>query len=197
MHTAIFVYLFYVVWAAPGLRCCTRAPSSAEWGLLSSCGARQPLLPQSTGSGCSAHWLRLAGSRAQGLRCTGSAAPRHVESSPTRGGTCAPCIGRGIIHKGFPCGSAGKESTCSVGDLGSIPGLGRSPGDGKGYPLQYSSLENSMDCIGHGVAKSRTRLKDLHSAHLSTVPSRKSSFISLLASFSSSTGNCWFVYFAC
>ena len=47
---------------------------------------------------------------------------------------------------GFSCGSAGKESTCNVGDLGSIPGLGRSPGEGKGYPLQYSGLENSMDC---------------------------------------------------
>ena len=57
---------------------------------------------------------------------------------------------------GFPCGSAGKESACSVGDLGSIPGLGRSPGEGKGYPLQYPGLENSMDCIVHGVAKSGT-----------------------------------------
>ena len=56
----------------------------------------------------------------------------------------------------FPCGSAGKESTCNVGDLGSIPGLGRSPGEGKGYPLQYSGLENSMDCIVHGVTKSWT-----------------------------------------
>ena len=46
---------------------------------------------------------------------------------------------------GFPGGSAGKESTCNVGDLGSIPGLGRSPGEGNGYPLQYSDLENSMD----------------------------------------------------
>ena len=49
--------------------------------------------------------------------------------------------------KGFPCGSAGKESTCNAGDLGSIPGLERSPGEGKGYPLQYSGLENPMDCI--------------------------------------------------
>ena len=57
---------------------------------------------------------------------------------------------------GFPCGSAGKESACDVGDLGSIPGLGRSPGEGKGYPLQYSDLENSMDCTVHEVAKSRT-----------------------------------------
>ena len=54
---------------------------------------------------------------------------------------------------GFPCGSAGKESACSAGDLGLIPGLGRSPGEGKGYPLQYSSLENSMDCIVHGGLK--------------------------------------------
>ena len=57
-------------------------------------------------------------------------------------------------HLGFPCGLAGKESACNVGDLGFIPGLGRFPGEGKGYPLQYSGLENSMDCIVHGVAKS-------------------------------------------
>ena len=48
------------------------------------------------------------------------------------------------VFLGFPCGSAGKESACSVGDLGSIPGLGKSPGEGKGYPLQYSGLENSI-----------------------------------------------------
>ena len=54
---------------------------------------------------------------------------------------------------GFPCGSAGKESTYNAGDLGSIPGLGRSPGEGKGYPLQHSGLQNSMDCTVHGVAK--------------------------------------------
>ena len=60
---------------------------------------------------------------------------------------------------GFLCGSAGKESACNVGDLGAIPGLGRSPGEGKGSPLQYSGLENSMDCIVHGVAKSWTRLR--------------------------------------
>ena len=63
---------------------------------------------------------------------------------------------------GFACGSASKESACNVGDLGSIPGLGRSPGEGKGYPLHYSGLENSMDCIGHGVAKSQTLLSDFH-----------------------------------
>ena len=63
---------------------------------------------------------------------------------------------------GFPCGLAGKESSCNVGDLGLIPGLGRSPGEGKGYPLQYSGLENSMDYRVHRVAKSRTRLSDFH-----------------------------------
>ena len=56
-----------------------------------------------------------------------------------------------------PCGSAGKESTWNAGDQGSIPGLGRSPGEGNGNPLQYSGLENSMDCIVHGVAKSWIR----------------------------------------
>ena len=63
---------------------------------------------------------------------------------------------------GFPCDSAGKESACNMGDLGSIPGLGRSPREGKGYLLQYSGLENSMDCIVHGVTKSWTRLSDFH-----------------------------------
>ena len=51
------------------------------------------------------------------------------------------------VFLGFPDGSADKESACNAGDLGCIPGLGRSPGEGKGYPLQYSGLENSMDCI--------------------------------------------------
>ena len=55
---------------------------------------------------------------------------------------------------------AGKESARSAGDLESIPGLGRPPGEGKGYPFQYSGLENSLDRIVHGVAKSRTRLSD-------------------------------------
>ena len=65
----------------------------------------------------------------------------------------------------FPAGSAGKESACNVGDLSLIPGLGRSPGEGSGYPLQYSCLENSMDRAAwwatvHGVAKSRTQLSN-------------------------------------
>ena len=64
-------------------------------------------------------------------------------------------------------GSVGKESTCSVGDLDLIPGLGRYPPEGKGYPPQYSGMENSMDCIVHGVAKSRTSLSDFHFHFLS------------------------------
>ena len=65
------------------------------------------------------------------------------------------------VFLGFPCDPAGKESTCNA-DLGSIPGLGRSPGEENGYPLQYSGLENSMDCIVHGVTKSWIRLSDFH-----------------------------------
>ena len=69
---------------------------------------------------------------------------------------------------GFPGGSAGKESACNVRDLGSIPGLGRSPGEGKGYPPQYSGLENSMDCNVHRVAKSRTHLSNFHFTQAAT-----------------------------
>ena len=63
---------------------------------------------------------------------------------------------------GFPSTTAGKESACNAGEPGSIPGLGRSPGEGIGYPLQYSSLENSKDCTVHGAANSRTQLSDFH-----------------------------------
>ena len=70
--------------------------------------------------------------------------------------------------KGFPCGSDSKVSACNEGDLGSIPGSGRSPGEGNGNPLQHSCLENPMDrgawwATVHGVAKSRTRLSDFTS----------------------------------
>ena len=63
---------------------------------------------------------------------------------------------------GFLCGLAGKESAYYVEDLGLIPGLGRSLGEGKGYPFQYSGLKNSMNCIIYEVAKSRTQLSDFH-----------------------------------
>ena len=68
---------------------------------------------------------------------------------------------------GFPGVSEGKDSACSAGDLGSIPGSGRCPGEGNGNPLQYSCLENSMDrgawrAAVHAVSKSQTRLSDQH-----------------------------------
>ena len=90
----------------------------------------------------------------------------------------------------LPCGSAGKESACNAGDLDPIPGLGRSPGEGKGYPLQCSGLENSMDYIVHVVSKSWTRMSnfpfypidslDFHAAvgHSSLHPD---SFVSMLS----------------
>ena len=67
---------------------------------------------------------------------------------------------------GLPGGYAGKEYAFNVGDLGLIPGLERYPGEGKGYLLQYSGLENSMNCTVHGVSKSWTRLSLIHTAIL-------------------------------
>ena len=55
-----------------------------------------------------------------------------------------------FLYRSFPCGSADKESACNARDLGSVPGFGRSSGEGKGYPLQYTGLENSMDCVSWG-----------------------------------------------
>ena len=77
------------------------------------------------------------------------------------------------VFLGFLCSSAGEEFACNAEDLGLIPGLGRSPGEGKGYSLQYSGLENSMNYTGvmdreawhaavHGVTKSQTQLSDFH-----------------------------------
>ena len=63
-------------------------------------------------------------------------------------------------------GSVSKDSVCNAEDLGLIPGLGRSPGEGNGYPFQYSCLENSMNCIVHGVTKSQTQLNDFHQTKL-------------------------------
>ena len=70
------------------------------------------------------------------------------------------------VFLGFAGGSDSKESTCNVGDLGLIPGLGRFPGEGNRYPLQYSGLENSMDCMVHGVAKNQIWLSDFHFTRL-------------------------------
>ena len=67
------------------------------------------------------------------------------------------------VFLGFHGGSDSKKSACNVGDLGSVPELGRSPGGGKGYPLQYSGRENSTDCIvSQRVSQGRTRLSDFH-----------------------------------
>ena len=66
------------------------------------------------------------------------------------------------VFLGFPCGSAGKESVCGSETWIRSLGWEDSPGEGKGYPLQYSGLENSMDCIVHGVPKSQTRLSNFH-----------------------------------
>ena len=63
---------------------------------------------------------------------------------------------------GFPDNSVVKESACNAGNPGLIPGSGRSPGEGKGYLVQYSGLENFMYCTVHGVAKNRARLSDFH-----------------------------------
>ena len=71
------------------------------------------------------------------------------------------------VFTGLPCGSAGKESACNEGDLCLIPGLGKSPGEGKGYPLLYSGLENSLDYIVQGVTEVQTRLSDFHYEHYS------------------------------
>ena len=67
-----------------------------------------------------------------------------------------------LSHQGSPHSSVGKESACDTGDPGLIPGSGRSPGEGIGYPLQYSGLENAMDCIVHGVTKSQAPLSHFH-----------------------------------
>ena len=88
-------------------------------------------------------------------------------------------LSRTSKKKGFPGGSEVKASACNAGDLGSIPGSGRSPGEGNGNPLQYSCLENPMDggawwATVHGVAKSRTRLSDHTFTHTHLHTSTKS-----------------------
>ena len=85
-------------------------------------------------------------------KATSQGMPKIVSNYETLGER--PGIDSPTQHS--PDSSAGKESACSAGDLGSIPGLGISPGEGKGYPLQHSGLENSMDCTVHGIVKSQT-----------------------------------------
>ena len=83
---------------------------------------------------------------------------------PESGGSAGEGIGYPFRYSWsfFPSDSDGKESACNAGDPGLIPGLGRSSGEGNSYPHRCSGLENSMDCIVHGVTKSQTRLSDFH-----------------------------------
>ena len=76
-----------------------------------------------------------------------------MEQTTEKGPSCPGAWRDRQSINGFLGGSAGKESACNAGDLGSIPGLGRSPREVKGYPLQYSGLENSLDCTVHGVTE--------------------------------------------
>ena len=83
----------------------------------------------------------------------------------TSGLSCVILVVLSPVHQGSPGGSGGKEPACNAGDLGSIPGSGRSPGEGNGNPLQYSCLENPMDreawrAAVHGVTKSQTQVSD-------------------------------------
>ena len=96
---------------------------------------------------------------------------------------------------GFPCGSAGKESACSVGDLGSIPRLWRSPGEGKDYPLQYSGLEDSKDCRVHEVAKSWTQLSNFQRELCQWNKSdRESQILYIITTFWGIKTNCKWIY---
>ena len=97
------------------------------------------------------------------------AATYGVAQSRTRLKRLSSSSSSKVEGKGFPNSSVGKESACNVGDPGSIPGSGRSPGEGNGYPLQYSCLENPKDrgawwAAVYGVAQSWTRLKQLSSS---------------------------------
>ena len=95
----------------------------------------------------------------------------------------------------FPCGSADKESACNAGDLGSIPRLGRFPGEGKCYPLQYSSMENSMD---YTIAKRGTELSDFHFHFLITKwPGASLSQGSVLLVFADNTIQAVGLWFSC
>ena len=81
---------------------------------------------------------------------------------PPRKGIAQGLLWLGMWPKASLIAQLVKNSACNAGDLSSIPESGRPPGEGKGYPLQYSGLENPMDCIVHGVTKSRTRRSDFH-----------------------------------
>ena len=138
--------------------------------------------PSKTGFRTVTSWWQDGGGRDQGQHITTRAGEGQLlegrQTAPERPGLSSrepreragmgsgsPLAGHGSRLSpsyGFPGGSAGKESACDAADLGSIPGLGRSPGEGNSYPLQYSGLKNSMDYTVHGVAKSQTWLSNFH-----------------------------------
>ena len=147
--------------------------SDSLWphGLYSPCSS----LGQNTGVGsCSLLWriFPTQGWKPGLPHCRRILYQLSYQGSPIRRPRCDPWVRKicwrrdGLptpVFWGFPGGSAGgKEPACNVGDLSSIPGLGRSPREGKGYPFQYSGLENSMDCIVHGVTKSWTWLSNFY-----------------------------------
>ena len=142
----------------PGYRC-HLVHSHYPSGVLILGVASKTEFPVDTGAACSA-LIRPAG-------------PLSICGRP-RDGRWWTAQGRvSYISPWLPRWHSHKESACKAGDPGSIPGLGRCPGEGKGYPLQYSGLENSTDCMVCGVAKSRTRLSYFHFDFFRKIPWRR------------------------
>ena len=134
--------------------CCTSAQVSQAVAVGSQRGkVPAPQVAQPWGMECCVTELRAPFPRLQSLNCFLHFHPSHPGLKLT---SLRWYVYAFVCQAGFPDSSLGRESACNEGDLGSIPGLGRSPGEGKGYPLQYSGLENSMDYIFNGVTKSRT-----------------------------------------
>ena len=123
---------------------------------------------------CEWDWSRLSHALAVPAHLTWSWTPPRVKCLGSRPSQPIPtyCLDRQLLllpwpSMSFPGDSDNKESACNAGDPGSVPGWGRSPGEGNGYPLPYSCLENPMDrgawqATFHGVAKSRAQLSDYH-----------------------------------
>ena len=128
--------------------CQTRKPRCSAWGQRGLCDAGL----------CGLQWVRACVWTAiRSCECRRPQFDSWVREIPWRRDRLPT-----PVFLGFPCSSAGKESAGNAGDQGLIPGLGRSPREGKSYPCQYSSLEKSRDYTVHGVAKSQTRLSDFH-----------------------------------
>ena len=106
----------------------------------------------------SSRWFSYTGIHGASLIAQLVKNPPAMQETPVRKIPWRPDRLATPVFLGFPGGSAVKESAFNVRDLGSVPGLGRSPGEGKGYPLQYSGLENSVDCTVHGVTSHVSRV---------------------------------------